>query len=45
MTQVLSDEEKELASLEADTNQFLSNDVSALNQRAAQLNVPFVVVK
>jgi hypothetical protein len=45
MTQVLADEEKELSSLEADTTQFLSNDVSKLNERAAQLNVPFVVVK
>jgi hypothetical protein len=45
MTQVLEAQEKELAALEADTKQFLSNDVARLNQRAAQMNLTHVIIK
>jgi photosystem II stability/assembly factor-like uncharacterized protein len=45
MKQVLADLEKELSTLEGETKQFLSTDVSAINQRAADLKVPFVVGK
>jgi len=45
MMQVLVEQEKELAALEAETKQFLSADVTKINQRAAQLNLGFVIVK
>jgi hypothetical protein len=45
MMQVLVEEEKDLSALEAETKQFVTADVTKINQRAAQLNVPFVVVK
>jgi photosystem II stability/assembly factor-like uncharacterized protein len=45
MTQVLEEEEKELAALEGDTKQFMDVDLAKINQRASQLNVPFVIVK
>jgi hypothetical protein len=45
MTQVLEAQEKELAALEADTKQFLSNDVARLNQRAAQMNLTHVIIR
>ena len=45
MTQVLEAQEKELAALEAETKQFLSNDVAKLNQRAAQMNLTHVIIK
>jgi photosystem II stability/assembly factor-like uncharacterized protein len=45
MTQVLAEEEKDLAALEAEAREFLTGDVARINQRAAQLNVPFVVVR
>ena len=45
MTQVLADEEKDLTALEAETHQFFTSDVAKINQRAAQLNVPFVIVR
>jgi len=45
MTQVLAEQEKELAGLEAETKTFLSGDVASINQRATQLNVPFVITK
>ena len=45
MMQVLVEQEKELAALEAETKQFLSADVTRINQRAAQLNLQFVIVK
>src|SRR4051812_25133281 len=45
MTQVLAEEEKELASRESEVKQFLSGDVAKLNQRAAQLNLGYVIVK
>jgi hypothetical protein len=45
MTQVLADQEKELAALAAETQQFISGDVAKINQRASQLNLPFVIAK
>jgi hypothetical protein len=45
MTQVLADQEKELASLESETRAFLSGDVATLNQRAAQMNLGYVILK
>ena len=45
MTQVLVEQEKELAALEAEAAQFLSGDVANINQRATQLNLPFVIMK
>jgi photosystem II stability/assembly factor-like uncharacterized protein len=45
MMQVLVEQEKELAALEGETKQFLSADVTRINQRAAQLNLQFVIVK
>jgi photosystem II stability/assembly factor-like uncharacterized protein len=45
MTQVLTEQEKELTALESETKAFLSSDVASINQRASQLSMPFVVVK
>jgi hypothetical protein len=45
MMQVLVEQEKELAALEGEAKQFLSADVTKINQRAAQLNLQFVIVK
>jgi hypothetical protein len=45
MTQVLSGQEKELASLESETKQFLATDVAAINQRASQLGLAYVILK
>jgi hypothetical protein len=45
MMQVLVEQEKELAALEAETKQFLDADVTSINLRASRLGVPFVVVK
>ena len=45
MTQVLTEQEQELAQLDAEARQFITGDVAALNQRATQLSVPFVIVK
>ncbi|MDQ2913945.1 MAG: hypothetical protein M3T56_11900 [Chloroflexota bacterium] len=45
MTQVLAEQEKELATLSAETQQFMSGDVAKINQRAAQMNVPFILVR
>ena len=45
MTQVLEEEEKALAALDAETRAFLTGDVAELNRRAAQLNIPFVIAK
>jgi hypothetical protein len=45
MMQVLDEEEKDLAALEASTKQFIAGDVANINQRAAALNLPFVIVK
>jgi photosystem II stability/assembly factor-like uncharacterized protein len=45
MTQVLTEQEKELAALETETKQFISGDVAKINHRATQLNLPFVITK
>ena len=45
MMQVLVEQEKELAALEAEAKQFLGADVTKINQRAAQLNLNYVIVK
>jgi hypothetical protein len=45
MTQVLADQEKELASLESDTEGFMSIDMTKINQRATQLKLPYVITK
>ena len=45
MTQVLAEQEKELAALETETKQFMDADVASINQRATRLNVPYVVIK
>jgi photosystem II stability/assembly factor-like uncharacterized protein len=45
MTQVLAEQEKELAALETEAKQFFSTDVAKINQRADQLNLGFVIVK
>jgi hypothetical protein len=45
MTQVLAEQEGELETVGTETQQFLSGDVAKINQRATQLNLPFVIVK
>jgi len=45
MTQVLAEQEKELAALEAETKQFLTGDVAKINKGATQLNLQFVIIK
>jgi len=45
MTQVLAEQEKELATLETDTKQFFSGDVSKINKAAAQLGLQYVIIK
>ncbi len=45
MLQVLVEQEKQLAALESEVRQFLSADVTKINQRAGQLNLAFVIVK
>jgi hypothetical protein len=45
MEQVLAEQERELAALERETHGFLQADVAALNDAAARLSLPFVVVK
>jgi len=45
MTQVLAEQEKELAALAAETQQFVSGDVAKINQRASQLNLQYVIAK
>jgi len=44
MQQVLQEEEQELTALAGETQQFVSKDVAAINQRASQLGLPFVIV-
>src|SRR5205085_2631816 len=44
MQQVAQEQEQELAALADQTQKFLSGDVAAINQRAAQLGLPFVVI-
>jgi photosystem II stability/assembly factor-like uncharacterized protein len=43
MTQVLTEQEQELTSLESETRKFLDEDVARLNDAAAKLSVPFVI--
>ncbi|HEY3884488.1 MAG TPA: hypothetical protein VGL62_04730, partial [Vicinamibacterales bacterium] len=45
MTQVLGEQEQELSQLDEEEQAVLLRDVGSLNQRAAKLNLPFVVVK
>jgi photosystem II stability/assembly factor-like uncharacterized protein len=45
MTQVLAEQEKELATFETETRQFLSGDVAKINKGATQLNLQFVIIK
>jgi photosystem II stability/assembly factor-like uncharacterized protein len=45
MTQVLTEQEQELTTLESETKAFLASDVAALNQRATQVGVGYVVVR
>ncbi len=45
MTQVLGEQEQELAALESETQQFLAGDVTRINKGATQLNLPFVIIK
>ena len=44
MTQVLAEQEKELAALEAETKQFMNGDVSRINKSATELKLPFVII-
>jgi hypothetical protein len=44
MQQVLQEEEQELTALAGETQQFVAKDVAAINQRASQLGLPFVIV-
>jgi hypothetical protein len=44
MQQVLQQQEQELTTLAAEAQKFVSEDVAAINQRASQLGLPFVVV-
>ena len=44
MQQVLEQQEQELKALTSETDQFLTADVAAVNQRASQLGLPFVIV-
>ena len=45
MKDVLTEQEKELAALEANVQQFMATDVANINTRAVRLNVPLVVIK
>jgi len=45
MTQVLAEQEKELAALEQEAKQFFSTDVANVNQRASQLGLGYVVLR
>jgi photosystem II stability/assembly factor-like uncharacterized protein len=45
MTQVLAEQEKELAQLERETQAFIQRDVAPINEAAAKLSLPFVIVK
>jgi DNA-binding transcriptional MerR regulator len=44
MQQVLQKQEEELTALAAEARQFASEDIAAINQRATQLGLPFVIV-
>ena len=43
MQQVLEKQEQELTALAAETQRFVSGDIAAINQRATQLGLPFVI--
>jgi photosystem II stability/assembly factor-like uncharacterized protein len=43
MQQVLQEEQQELTALASETEQFMTADVAAINQRASQLGLPFVI--
>ena len=45
MKDVLTEQEKELAALEANVQEFMATDVANINTRAVRLNVPLVVIK
>jgi hypothetical protein len=45
MKSVLDEQEKELAALTAEVQQFITADVGALNQRAQSLGLSYVIVK
>lgn len=45
MTQVLAEQEKELAALEQEAKQFFSTDVANVNQRASHLGLAYVVLR
>ena len=45
MQQVLSEQEKELAVLDGELQQFMTTDVANINTRAERLHVPLVVIK
>ena len=40
---MLQEEEQELTALANETEQFMTADVAAINQRASQLGLPFVI--
>jgi photosystem II stability/assembly factor-like uncharacterized protein len=44
MEQVLQGQEQELTTLGSEAERFLTGDVAAINQRASQLGLPFVIV-
>ncbi|HWT45689.1 MAG TPA: hypothetical protein VN085_06975, partial [Vicinamibacterales bacterium] len=45
MKTVLEEQEQELEALSAEVRQFMTQDVAAVNQRAAQLGLAYVIVK
>jgi photosystem II stability/assembly factor-like uncharacterized protein len=45
MKSVLDEQEKELGSLSTEVQQFITTDVAAVNQRAQQLGLSYVIVK
>jgi hypothetical protein len=44
MEQVLQQQEQELTARAAETQEFVSGDIAAINQRATALGLPFVIV-
>ena len=45
MRQVLEEQEKELEALARETQRFVDQDVTPLNDLAAKLSMPFVIVR
>ena len=45
MKSVLEEQEQELAHLTTDVQQFITQDVAAVNERARQLGLAYVIVK